>query len=516
MKDKKTHIFALSSSDGEEIDRKLAELDTDNLPDDFSLRLPVAIFRTGRFFHPVYGELNITQEYLDNIIRNFDNTVMMRDVSFDKGHRKFDDRAIAWVKEVYTKPKVIETAEGEKAVTVLYADAEFNRLGVQLLKRKEYRYFSSEIHPNYTTFEVQKTQTAKGEAEFIPEYGPTLMGGGLVNNPFIPGLGPVVFSEDGAKVSVEDGDDVPVVLNDDNSGIILFCAEYKDQEENTEPLQENEEQEEDINEPESEQVQDFENTNKTDLENTSNIGEEQMEFGEIVEGLSQFSSLDEQVDYLMKCKMDFSGPSEVLEALIESKRAAADAKREADDAISKKVALEKEREELRQKTVTLSNDLREAREGAYHSRVEAFCAELETEGHVPAVVNTVKEILRSSPSDARTKAFSLSADAEEASADIMQVIKTVLDKVPENGRVDESEQFDANAEAEVDQSNDETEVTPDPQSFDDDNDTEPQENEVPVGVQKYADNEQGGTLPPKFMWDNIDENGVMHWNKVNE
>ena len=86
----------------------------------------------------------------------------------------------------------------------IFAKTELNPRGYSLVKNREFRYFSSEIHPNYSTRELEDVRSYNGTAaERMIEFGPVLQGGGLTNRPFIPHLGDIQFSEgvDASKLS---------------------------------------------------------------------------------------------------------------------------------------------------------------------------------------------------------------------------------------------------------------------------------------------------------------------------
>jgi hypothetical protein len=183
------------------------------LEDGQTYKVKIPIFREGKFKHPWYGDLDFTYEYLQKLKRNFQSNIYPQKVSFDIDHKPANG-AIAWLedKESITIEKVkFKTPTGTKTKWVLFADAELNQRGYKLIKNKEYRYFSSEIHPNFTTGEVEMVYTKDGETEAIVEYGPTLVGGGITNRPFIPHLGEIGLSQSVASNSysrIEDNDGI--------------------------------------------------------------------------------------------------------------------------------------------------------------------------------------------------------------------------------------------------------------------------------------------------------------------
>jgi hypothetical protein len=152
-------------------DLATAEYDDNNLAE-------VEMLRVGTFNHPKYGELDITEDFLNKIKANFDGGVLKREVSFDWDHDQ--KNASSWLRG-------LQVVDG-----VLVGSVEFTPRGKQSVSDKEYGYFSVEYQDNYT------------DAETGDEYGPTLTGGALTNRPFISGLKKIEFqcSEDGVEDSV--------------------------------------------------------------------------------------------------------------------------------------------------------------------------------------------------------------------------------------------------------------------------------------------------------------------------
>jgi len=137
--------------------------------------MTIEILRTGTFKHPVYGKLEITKEKLENMVRNFDNEVLGREISFDFTHNP-DIGASAWVDKLLLRER--------DGVSILCAVIHPTEDGVKAIKGKKYRYFSAEYTENYKDKEADK------------EHGPTLISGGFTNRPFVPNLQPVALSED--------------------------------------------------------------------------------------------------------------------------------------------------------------------------------------------------------------------------------------------------------------------------------------------------------------------------------
>lgn len=130
----------------------------------------IQIMKTGKFQHPVYGEMEITQSDLQQFKENFDANIrgikLFADVNHDDNHA-----AVAEFKELR-----VETGK-------LMALMEWNAKGEQLIKSGEYRYFSPEFAFTYTDAETGK------------KYKDVLLGGGITNRPFLKGMDPIELSE---------------------------------------------------------------------------------------------------------------------------------------------------------------------------------------------------------------------------------------------------------------------------------------------------------------------------------
>lgn len=133
----------------------------------------VEVMRTGEWKHPVYGELKITDETLENIIYNFNDKVRGTDIPIDLEHEvsQHKGEAAGWIKSLI------------KIGNKLLAEIEWTKLGQEKIKDKIYKYFSPEFK-----FSYQDNETGK-------VYKDVLFGGGLTNKPFIKRMNPVMLSE---------------------------------------------------------------------------------------------------------------------------------------------------------------------------------------------------------------------------------------------------------------------------------------------------------------------------------
>lgn len=138
----------------------------------------VQIMRTGEWEHEEYGHFEITEETMENFIKNFNENVRGIEIPITIGHPTDgnpEPPAVGWFKKLSRK-------DGE-----LWGRIEWTKPGWEKLQEKEYKYFSPEFHFNYKDPESQE------------EFGATLVGGAMTNKPFLKGMTPVIMSE---KLSV--------------------------------------------------------------------------------------------------------------------------------------------------------------------------------------------------------------------------------------------------------------------------------------------------------------------------
>lgn len=127
----------------------------------------IQIIRTGNFFHPWYGEFEITLSTLESMLRNYNNNVLKNDLMIDFNHEVKE--AGAWVKKMAIKQYSDETFG-------LVADIKFTPRGKQAVKDEEYKFISADFTERYVDNETQI------------EYGPLLYGAAFTNRPFIKGM----------------------------------------------------------------------------------------------------------------------------------------------------------------------------------------------------------------------------------------------------------------------------------------------------------------------------------------
>jgi len=121
--------------------------------------------------HPAYGKIEITTQILKSFEKNFRSGAVGIDISIDIEHDQGE--AAGWVRDVFM------SNDGQR----LYGEIHWTSKGAKLLSNKAYRYFSPEYNLNWTHPHTGKS------------YGPTLLGGGLVNRPFLKMEAIVTLSE---------------------------------------------------------------------------------------------------------------------------------------------------------------------------------------------------------------------------------------------------------------------------------------------------------------------------------
>lgn len=136
----------------------------------------IHVLPTGKWDHPVYGEMEITSAHIAEFVKNFKDKVR-RDIPITQGHDNGmsggELPAIGWFTDVV-----------DRGVNGLWAGVKWTDEGVQLLKQRAFKYFSPEFFEEYEDPETRK------------KYGHVLVGGALTNKPYFKELAPVVaFSE---------------------------------------------------------------------------------------------------------------------------------------------------------------------------------------------------------------------------------------------------------------------------------------------------------------------------------
>jgi len=140
----------------------------------------IEFMRTGKWKHPVYGEVLIDQDRLNRFKENFDNGVRSA-LHIDIEHKR-DNGAVGWVGNIEVEGPFFN--EKGKEYYRLMGEVEWTDEGRTLIKSKKYRFFSPTIADTYVT---------KTDGKQIKD---VIVGGALTNTPFFEELEEVtVMSE---------------------------------------------------------------------------------------------------------------------------------------------------------------------------------------------------------------------------------------------------------------------------------------------------------------------------------
>ena len=121
----------------------------------------------------------ITPQVLQNIKKNFDNKIQKVDISLQYDHaglRGGSTRAAAWLEEVHE-----EEDDTDSNKINLLTKVRWTKQGRRDVEEENYRYVSAEF---YTEYQVDGI-----------EYGPTLTGISLTNNPELSNLKPIALDQ---------------------------------------------------------------------------------------------------------------------------------------------------------------------------------------------------------------------------------------------------------------------------------------------------------------------------------
>ncbi|MEK7994722.1 MAG: phage protease [Planctomycetota bacterium] len=136
----------------------------------------IHIVPTGKWDHPVYGEMEITAADITEFVQNFARNVRL-DIPITAGHDNGmsggELPAVGWFTELI-----------DRGDAGLYGLTKWTEEGKQLLTDGSFKYFSPEFYEQYS------------DPETGVKYGHVLVGGALTNKPYFKELDPVAtFSE---------------------------------------------------------------------------------------------------------------------------------------------------------------------------------------------------------------------------------------------------------------------------------------------------------------------------------
>ena len=129
--------------------------------------------------HVNYGPVEITKNMLKSFADNFDGNAVGVDIMIDFDHKQAE--AAGWVKEVFL------SFDEQTLLGVI----RWTEKGAQALSSRTFRYISPEFTLNYT------------HPHTGVSHGPTLLGGGLVNRPFLKMDAIVSFKESNTNKTKE-------------------------------------------------------------------------------------------------------------------------------------------------------------------------------------------------------------------------------------------------------------------------------------------------------------------------
>src|SRR5215210_2089848 len=136
----------------------------------------IHVVPTGKWDHPVYGEMAISTAHIAEFVKNFKDKVRLNipiTAGHDNGMGGGELPAIGWFTDVV-----------DRGVNGLWAGVKWTEEGVQFLEQRAFKYFSPEFYQDYEDPETRK------------KHGHVLVGGALTNKPYFKELEPVVaFSE---------------------------------------------------------------------------------------------------------------------------------------------------------------------------------------------------------------------------------------------------------------------------------------------------------------------------------
>jgi len=176
-KDKWTPSEAKSHCQGHDGTFETATTTTERIASGWELaetKKEYLVIPKGQFYHPEYGKLDFGDAYIDELVRNFNDKVLGNTMPFvDQDH---DERGAAgWFIRLF------------KADEGLIGEIEWTEVGIDLISKKIYRYFSPWMS-TYTDPETKKTHKN------------VFRGGALTNVPFLKMLPEITLTGEKATV----------------------------------------------------------------------------------------------------------------------------------------------------------------------------------------------------------------------------------------------------------------------------------------------------------------------------
>ena len=156
----------------------------------------VQLLKTGTFFDPRYGKVEITKEILENMIQKFTEGVRGVELMIDYKHDS-EAEAAGWIKGLEIIEVQLSEADEENGVEAqveyqLWSDVEWTPTGSKKLSDKEFAYLSADFHPSYKDNENPEVN-----------HGHVLLGAALTNRPVIKRMNPAIQLSESENLSTE-------------------------------------------------------------------------------------------------------------------------------------------------------------------------------------------------------------------------------------------------------------------------------------------------------------------------
>lgn len=152
---------------GPDFELEFAEVETGKSP---AAPKRQALLRVGKYTHPKYGDVEIRLSDLKAMVKNHEKKVRKVDSALDYGHNSGGEAA-AWISSL--------AVDGN----TLFGEFEWVEDGKKAVEAKKWKYLSADFTLDYEDNESRK------------KFGPTLLGAGLTNRPFVKGMEAVQLSE---------------------------------------------------------------------------------------------------------------------------------------------------------------------------------------------------------------------------------------------------------------------------------------------------------------------------------
>ena len=332
----------------------------------------VQMLKSGKFEHPWFGVLAFDDTVFDNMIKNFDAGIPYQEFALDFRHLP-ELGAAAWITRAFK-----EKSKGKKKCD-LYFDVEWTPEGEKAIREKRFKFTSIEFHDNYKDNESGKM------------FGPTILGGGLTNRPFIKGMKPIAMSEDG-KVELEFDE--------------ILETEKEDEE-----------------------------TMKTLQEIKDEIKKHSEQFVELAKKVKDTPDDKETQKQLGDVTVQLGDLNKALEA---AEKTASDRDAELETLRSANVKLQETVNSVSTKLESVMTDREIEKRNIYKERVSRKLSEFKEAGVPPAIIEVVRPILLSDDSE-RVSVTLEDKDGKKETITLMQTVSKIFEALPADAKVDTGE-----------------------------------------------------------------------------